>query len=71
MSDFNPKDICIFCHTHRNDVKPKCSYDAAHEFPEFKVKQVAKVDKSLCLICRLHKRNPSSATSECKHQYEK
>lgn len=70
MSAFNPKDICIFCLTHRDDVEPKCSYDFHHEFPEVKVVQEKKVDKGLCLKCGLHKRNPKSQSNGCNHNYE-
>jgi hypothetical protein len=49
-----------------------CSYGLGHDFGEMeeKPKQVhKKVDNNLCVHCGLHKRNPASATSECKHEY--
>lgn len=70
MSNFNPKDICIFCYTHRDDIKPNCSYGFGHEFPEVKTKQVAKADKSLCVVCGLHKRNPKYPSNGCEHKHD-
>jgi hypothetical protein len=72
--------ICVFCFQGANP-KPfcpdnpgeGCSYGLRHDYdsvePKEKLKPVAKVDKQRCLLCDLHRRNPASATSECKHTY--
>lgn len=48
-----------------------CSYGFGHELQvEVKPKPTPKIDKQLCTLCGLHKRNPASATNGCSHHYE-
>ena len=76
-------DLCVFCFQPSNNPADYCkdnpgegcTYGHHHEFrngPYAKPKpkqQVKKVDKQLCLKCKLHSKNPASATSECVHEY--
>lgn len=68
-----PVGMCIFCREHRRDVegKPCASYLASHEFRSAPPAptQSKRLDLNLCTKCKLHKKNPASATSDCKHTY--
>lgn len=67
-------NVCIFCLTHRGNVKETCSYGFKHEFPADVVlptKQVAKPDKKLCKRCGLHPKNPKFCSVGCEHEFDK
>jgi hypothetical protein len=69
-----PIDVCVFCRCHRQDVagQPCASFQAAHEFraaPPAPPVQTKRLDLNLCTKCKLHKKNPASATSDCQHTY--
>jgi hypothetical protein len=68
--------VCVFCHKHRSRCQPgkTCLYVDWHEFPagqEIKKAEQPKpkVDKQICLVCKVHRKNPASATNGCQHQY--
>ena len=68
-----PVGVCLFCREQRADVegKPCASFQGSHEFrgaPPAPV-QSKRLDLNLCTKCKLHKKNPASATSDCEHLY--
>jgi len=69
-----PINVCVFCRRHRADVanEPCASYLAKHEFreaPAAPVAQTKRVDTKICTKCKLHQKNPASATNGCEHVY--
>lgn len=64
--------FCIFCYAHMSDDKATCTYGLRHEFfvKVEKPKPKVVVDKRLCIKCRIHIKNPKSATNGCEHEYE-
>jgi len=68
-----PMGVCIFCREQRTDVdgKPCASFQGSHEFrgaPPAPV-QTKRLDLGICTKCKMHKKNPASATNGCEHTY--
>jgi len=73
--------LCIYCLRSESNKTPwcpdnpgkGCTYGLGCEYPiteADKPKQPApKIDKNVCTKCRLHTRNPVSATNGCAHEY--
>ena len=67
--------VCIFCFNHIDREIVWCSYGMHHEYLDIEEKkktqqkQVAKADLNKCLKCGLHRKNPSSPTNGCEHEY--
>lgn len=69
----SPYRICILCFDHPPPGL-SCLYDMHHEYDEpeatKKLPQPPKaLDLNKCLKCGLHRKNPSSQTNGCEHQY--
>lgn len=61
--------VCIFCF-NRPPAGLTCTYGSTHEYAKMdKPKQIAKKDLQRCIKCDLHKNNPKSINSECRHEY--
>lgn len=63
--------LCIFCFG-KPPIGLKCTYDLHCEMNTPPVKQVVQrkpFDTSVCITCKLHYKNPASATNGCEHSY--
>jgi hypothetical protein len=76
-------NLCIFC-LRSAQSEPwctdnpgnGCTYGFHHELvvgiaeePEVKKVQTIKVDKKLCMKCKLHPANPKFKTNNCEHEF--